>query len=154
LGKTEFVLLSGYNPRAVIAACRALTSAAAPFSIIARGAEDSIRLTRYRDRVEAEVHASELDLAELCNALAQVRAKSRADRLVLLPTAEGLNRFALRNREAIERAANCLLPYLPPLRPCLSRAGPSRRSRAPSSLPPAGAVTPTSFEIVRISSDL
>ncbi len=104
-----FVIVSGFNDRAVLAACRALTRASLPFAVVSRGEGDPIELTRYRDRICARI-SWKLELGELTGALRCVRERLGVDRLVLLPSSEYLNRFALEHREILQGELNCDLP--------------------------------------------
>ncbi len=108
--KTAFGVISGYNGRAVLSACRTLQARGALFGIVARGTGDAIHRTRYRTQVGAEIHSQDLDLESLTAALVSVRVKLAADRLVVLPSAEYLNRFLLTHRTHLEREAGCVLP--------------------------------------------
>jgi hypothetical protein len=108
--KTAFGIISGYNGRAVLAACRSLQARGAQFGIVARGAGDAIRQSRYRARIGAEIHSQDLELEALTESLARLRTALGAGRLVVLPTAEYLNRFLLTHRAHLEREAGCVLP--------------------------------------------
>lgn len=107
---TGFAVLSGFNLRAVVAACRSFERAGAKYAVVARGDADPILRTRYGARTGAWIHPQRLDIPELLRALGLVRAKLAVDRLVLLPTAEYSNRFFLKHREVFEREAATVLP--------------------------------------------
>lgn len=95
---------SGANERAVVAICRAFARRGLRCAIVARPGPDPIRLTRYHRWIEAERHSDGLDLDDLLRCVQAVAARHPGERLVLLPTAESVNRLVLRHREAFERA--------------------------------------------------
>jgi hypothetical protein len=97
-----FLVFSGYNQRAVIAFLRVLERHGIEYGIVAAGQDDSILLSAYRQRV-IEVRSStvlEMDFMAKTIAGAANRFSDRA--LILAPSTEALNRFALVNRTAFE----------------------------------------------------
>ena len=107
---TGFVVLSGFNLRAVLAICRSFERSGAAYAVLARGDDDPILRTRYRRRVAAWIHPVRLDIPELLQAFGRARVKLGVDRLVLLPTAEYSNRLFLEHRARLEGEAATFLP--------------------------------------------
>lgn len=98
------LILSGYNLRAVIALCRRATAAAIPFHVIAQNDRDPILLTGYRTRVFETRVSAQLDLATVVEWIRRLRSAHGYSSIVLAPSTEFFNRFALLHRRAIEEA--------------------------------------------------
>ncbi len=107
--RKAFVVISGFNDRAVLAVCRALTRSKLPFGVISRGRTDMIESTAYAVRICARMSRI-LEIEELTAVLRMARKRLAVDRLVLLPSAEYLNRFALHHRDILARECACDLP--------------------------------------------
>ena len=102
-GERHFIF-SGANERALVALCRAFARRGQACSIAARPGPDPIRYTRYRAWIEAERSDDALDLADMLRCVRRIVARHPAQRLIFLPTAESVNRWVLRHREAFEQA--------------------------------------------------
>lgn len=105
------LIFSGYNPRAVIAFCRVAHRCGVPFGIMARSSSDPILRSKYAGRVVGVRSKQTLAMTEIGRSLIEAREAMRTERLVLLPSTESLNRFALKNREALS-ALGCDLPLV------------------------------------------
>ncbi len=92
------LIFSGYNERAVIALCRELSAARAPFSVIAASARDPIFRTAYRAAVHAIRTVAALDADDLDRCLQRVQSRHPASRYVIAPTSEFLNQHVLTHR--------------------------------------------------------
>ncbi|WP_434027917.1 hypothetical protein [[Pseudomonas] boreopolis] len=100
----RFVMFSGANERALVALCRAFARRGLSCSIAARPGPDPIRHTRYRAWIEAERGSDQLELQDLLRCVRAIAARHPGRRLLLLPTAESVNRLALRHRAEFEQA--------------------------------------------------
>lgn len=92
------LIFSGYNERAVIALCRELSAARAPFSVIASGGHDPIFRTAYRASVQAIRSVTALDADDLDRCLRRVQSRHPASGYVIAPTSEFLNQHVLTHR--------------------------------------------------------
>lgn len=99
--KSSLIVFSGYNTRAVIALCRHLRKRNLSAIIVASGDRDPILVTDYKDWVFLQRDSQKLELKDFRGILHQARAVSGADRLVVVPTTEFLNRFLLTHRSAL-----------------------------------------------------
>jgi len=99
-----FLILSGYNQRALTAFCRKLSAMQAPFYIIASGKEDFIYQTRYKNKVKALRKKNDLVWDDLLQAINNVRRQSREQELVYCPSSEYANHFVLQNRRALSES--------------------------------------------------
>jgi len=109
--KRAVMLISGYNPRAVVAFCRWATQHKVSFHIIASGKEDPILLTKYADQVEIIRGTKALEADDILHWVKKVFQLYGYDRLVVLPTTEYFNRFLLKNREVLE-SEGCIIPLV------------------------------------------
>jgi len=107
-----FLLISGNNYRALIALCRRLTRRGIPFYVIARSATDQLYRTQYRKQIRATLDEVELSVAVLTNVIAAITREHTIDELIILPTAEHLNRFLLDNRPALEAPGRFVIPLV------------------------------------------
>lgn len=101
MSSTCVLLFSGYNNRAVLAFVRTLEQYAVGYAIIARNANDPIFHTRYRDRVAHTRTSAILDLGLLQNCVDIAKAACAAERVLIAPSTEALNRFLLEQRDAL-----------------------------------------------------
>lgn len=91
------VIFSGYNFRAVIAICRYLVMCENQAYIIANGKNDPIYDTKYKNWVVCCREENILNALELNKYFLDILNKSRANRLLIMPTSEYLNRFLLQH---------------------------------------------------------
>lgn len=101
---TGVLVLSGYNPRAVLAFCRWAESRSVPYHVVARDESDPIVLTDYRNRVLTTRSRQRLDVKDLKRWTQAALATGSHQRLLLLPSTEALNRFALTHRQVLHSA--------------------------------------------------
>ncbi|MBN8486619.1 MAG: hypothetical protein J0M20_02635 [Burkholderiales bacterium] len=96
--------LSGYNQRAVVALCRDSAARGVPLYLAANGATDPILRTSYAERVLVTREQPALTLDALLDWIGTLRRQHRHTRVMIAPSSEFLNRFALRHRAALEDA--------------------------------------------------
>jgi hypothetical protein len=94
------LIFSGYNVRAVIALCRLIKSGGQRACIIARDKSDPIFKTEYSQWVYYTRNTPKLDIALFCE-IRRCLIELVTSGLVLMPTSEYLNRFALGNQSAL-----------------------------------------------------
>lgn len=109
--KKAVLVFSGFNPRAVIAFVRTLEKNQVHYGIIARSADDRILLTKYKDKVLATRGSTDLDVPDMLSILNAAQSKLPADKYMIAPSTEALNRFLLANQSAFE-SANCEIPLV------------------------------------------
>ncbi|MGC3983326.1 MAG: hypothetical protein QM777_00590 [Pseudorhodoferax sp.] len=109
----HFLILSGANERAIVAACRDLRSDGIGFSIIARPRQDPVARSFLSAHVVATRSQDALDVDDLVQTILAVRHRLPA-RLIYLPASEALNRLVLQHRERLTRECSLEIP-LPPL---------------------------------------
>ena len=102
--KRAFLILSGYNTRALTAFMRRLSAMNVPFYIIAAYEKDFIFYTKYKKHVRAIRRKKDLLWPDLLSAIRQVRQNSAEEELVLCPSSEYINHFALRHRMQLSEA--------------------------------------------------
>jgi hypothetical protein len=100
--KKAFIIMSGYNTRALTAFCRKLTYLHEPFYIIASGKDDFIFYTAYRRNVAAIRAQKDLDWNDFKQAFSRIKHSARQDEFILCPSSEYLNNFALEKREKLK----------------------------------------------------
>lgn len=105
------LLLSGYNPRAVIAFCRWATQVGVHFHIIASGKKDPILLTKYAAQVDIIRESKVLSIDQFLIWVKTVFERYDYHQVLILPTTEYFNRFILRYRADLENAG-CILPLV------------------------------------------
>ena len=105
------LLLSGYNPRAVIAFCRWASQRKMQFHLIASGKNDPILLSKYADNVAITRKSKELKILDLISWVNEIMKSYGYQRVLILPSTEYFNRFLLKNRVALENAG-CILPIV------------------------------------------
>lgn len=96
---TRYVIFSGANERAIIASCRYFISNKIRFSIISRPAGDKVTSTSYRRYIHAIRKQDELDIEDMLHCVKEITKKFPTDKLMLLPTAESINRIYLNFRQ-------------------------------------------------------
>lgn len=106
-----FLILSGYNQRAVVAFCREATRLNVPFYIIAKSDEDSILKTSYKEKVLAIRSKKMLDKSDMDACIERLKTETKHTDFVILPSSEFLNRFFLDNRAYYE-AKSCFIPLV------------------------------------------
>lgn len=109
--KNLILIFTGYNDRATVAFLRTLDSYKLPYAIIASSEEDRIFLTKYKNHVLAVRKSTPLVLSDLMESIAVVQKKIKADRYLIMPSTEALNRFVLDHRDFF-RGKNCELPLV------------------------------------------
>ncbi|PNS10219.1 hypothetical protein COO59_18435 [Mixta theicola] len=100
----RFVIFSGANERAIIAACRYFTRHKQMFSIIARPDADKIKLTSFKKNIACTRSCATLDVSDLLRHIAVLKHCYPGERLIYLPTAESINRILLAYRKQFEQA--------------------------------------------------
>lgn len=94
------LIFSGYNVRAVIAICRLLKAGGLEALIVARDSADPIFKTDYAAWVCFTRHQPALDIALFTEVRSCIKQYDECE-LVLMPTSEYLNRFALNNQSLL-----------------------------------------------------
>ncbi|WP_168928978.1 ATP-grasp domain-containing protein [Paenibacillus dokdonensis] len=97
--KKAFIIISGFNPRAVIALCRVFTEYSLPFYIIALSPEDPITFSSYQLNIKWIRSDQKLNLDELLKAIGYIKESLDLDEVIVVPSSEGLNRFLLSYRQ-------------------------------------------------------
>jgi len=108
---TLSIVFSGFNQRAVIAYLRTLEANDLPYAIIAKSNKDTIFLTEYKGSVVKTRKSVPLVLDDLIASIAAVKKKITADRYLIIPSAEALNRFLLENRSEFKKL-KCIIPLV------------------------------------------
>ena len=101
--KTNIVIFSGYNQRAIIAFLRTLDESNLTCFIIASSKDDPIFFTKYRKDVSAIREKRELDMDDILKCLNSVKNKLSKKDYVVMPTTEALIRFFLDNGELFKK---------------------------------------------------
>ena len=109
--KNAVLLISGYNPRAVIAFCRWAAQRDVPFHMIASGKTDSVWLTKYSEHVAITRESQELSVKVFLPWVNTIIQRYGYQKLVILPTTEYFNRFLLNNRAILEDEG-CIIPLV------------------------------------------
>lgn len=109
----HFLILSGANERAIVAACRNLLTEGVGFSIIARPIKDPIIGSFLAPYIVAERTSDALDIEDLITTLDRVRHQLPS-RLIYLPASEALNRLVLAHRGRLETEAGLEIPLPSP----------------------------------------
>ena len=100
--KQAVLILSGYNIRAVIAFCRWATQHEINYHIIAKGKDDPIFLTSYKNNVFLTRNTSHLCSKDFYSWYTILCNRYNYQRIIILPSSEYLNRFLLKYRSNIE----------------------------------------------------
>ena len=105
------LLLSGYNPRAVIAFCRWATQHNVHFHLIASGKRDPVFLTEYANQVEIIRETKDLNIDLFLAWIKTLVERYEYQQVLILPSTEYFNRFILKNRADLE-GAGCIVPLV------------------------------------------
>lgn len=105
----HFLILSGANERAIVAACRSLIADGVGFSIIARPLKDPLLRSHLRPHIVATREQDALNVDDLICTLQSVRDQL-PDRLLYLPASEALNRLVLSHRARLETECRLEIP--------------------------------------------
>lgn len=95
------IIFSGWNNRAIVAFCRFCTERDIFFGIIAKGNDDPILLTKYKDNVLLKRNNPSIN-ADLFSELYEVCQAKGFFNPVIIPSTEYLNRILLEKRKEIE----------------------------------------------------
>lgn len=107
-----FIIFSGYNNRAVLSICRTCTQMKINYFVIAHRELDDLSKTQYKTKIVDYLNIPSLDAQEIKNILTKIKTTYHISKLIILPTAEYLNRFLLDNREELEHQNLCLIPLV------------------------------------------
>lgn len=99
--KNTPIIISGWNVRAVLAFSRFCSKRNIPIGIVAKGEDDPILLTEYRNNVILKRIRSAIDL-DLFTELYSICQSKGYFNPVIVPSTEYLNRLLLENRTEIE----------------------------------------------------
>ncbi|MBM7704473.1 hypothetical protein [Metabacillus iocasae] len=105
------IVFSGFNQRAVISCLRTLHKNNIDYAIIAKSEEDRIFLTDYKNEVRAIRQSIQLNKEDLIESIKEVQRKKNADKYIIAPSTEALNRFLLQNRAEFEEN-RCIIPLV------------------------------------------
>lgn len=89
------IVFSGFNQRAIISFLRTLEKNKIMYAIIAAGSEDSILQTEYAKKVISIRQKIKLDQCDLLNSLKKVKRAVKANKYLIAPSTEALNRYLL-----------------------------------------------------------
>lgn len=109
--KKILVIFSGYNQRAVIAFLRILKINNVSDYCIVAIENDDIFKTEYRDKVIITRKSKELTKDSFTWMLNEIKDRTGAEQLTIVPSTEGLIRFVLDNREAFLNIG-CSIPVV------------------------------------------
>lgn len=98
------VVFSGYNQRAVVAFLRTLEQKGLQYAVVASSKQDTIFLTEYAKNVLATRKQKALHLQDILDSIEQVRQRLKAERYVIAPSTEALNRYLLENEAELNKA--------------------------------------------------
>lgn len=102
-----FVLLSGWNNRAIVAFSRFCKKRKLPFVIVTKGDDDPIEMTDYKNNVLFKRTSRTITL-ETFSKIRILLAEQGFTKPVIVPSTEFLNRFLLSNRAIIEEMGFCI----------------------------------------------
>lgn len=105
------LIFSGYNQRAIVAFLRTLEVNNVRYGIIAASTDDNIFLTDYSHKVYATRKKKQLNIEDLSDCIYEAKDNLGADRCLIAPSTEALNRFLIDNRQIFE-SINCELPLV------------------------------------------
>lgn len=112
MNKEELIIIfSGFNQRAVIAFIRTLILNQLPFVIIARSKEDAILNSIYKNNVCYIRNSIKLEIDEILECIEVLNRKNIAQRYIIMPSTEALNRYLLKNKNILEEL-NCRIPLV------------------------------------------
>lgn len=100
----HILIFSGYNPRAIVAFLRTLEKLKLPYYIVAKGQDDFIFKTEYREKVIVQRRSPQLEIHNFIEILSSVKEILGKGSLFIAPTSEALNRFLIENRQILEEA--------------------------------------------------
>jgi len=109
--KRTILIFTGYNQRAIVAFLRTIEPLNIPYVLVARNNDDTIFLTEYANKVIKTRTTDELKLTELLHMLVDIRVQTQSGSLWIAPSTEYLNRFLLKNKNALE-AQNFIIPLV------------------------------------------
>lgn len=110
-GIQRYIIFTGANERAVIAACRYFRKSGIEFSLIGRPGKDKIRYTKYKSELHAIRNMDYLDIQDMANCISVIKNLFKDDELIYLPTAESVNRVIMSERKMFDLAGlRCHLP--------------------------------------------
>jgi SAM-dependent methyltransferase len=99
------LIISGFNQRAIISFCRFANENSIDFYIVAKDKNDTILLSNYRNRI-VDIREK---LSITLNDFEKWKREINKKEIVILPSAEYLNRFILENRKFLENI-NYIIP--------------------------------------------
>jgi len=105
------LIFTGFNQRAVIAFLRTLTKNEQPYALIAKSKSDTILLSEYKSHVYAIRNKVELDLSDIINCINEVKQKLPAEKYLIAPSTEALNRFILKHHQKFNEI-KCITPLV------------------------------------------
>lgn len=100
--KNSILILSGFNPRGIIAFCRFCKKNKIVFYIVASGPEDNIHQTDYKKNIIYTREGLELNIKHFLKYKREIENKKNGKKVVILPSSEYLNRFLLDNKAKLE----------------------------------------------------
>ena len=110
LDKT-IIIFSGFNQRAVVAFLRTLKAKRLSYAIIAKSNDDTIFQTDYKTNVLTTRKSVPLVFDDLLARIKEVQKKMKANKYVIAPSSEALNRFLLQRRMNFEDLG-CEIPLV------------------------------------------
>jgi len=100
----RFVIFSGANERAIIAACRHFQHNGSKVSIIGVPGVDKLNFSRFYKLIDVLRTKNELDAVDMLASVTELVALYPYEKLVYLPTTESINRIILNNRNDFSTA--------------------------------------------------
>jgi len=107
----RIVIFSGFNQRAIIAFLRTLEKNQLEYSIIALSSNDPILTTSYKNKVDCIRNCISLDFIDIKNCIDIIKQKTNAEKYIIAPSTEALNRFLLKHRAEFEEMG-CIIPLV------------------------------------------
>ncbi|MFC3285528.1 hypothetical protein [Litchfieldella rifensis] len=105
------IVFSGFNQRAVISFLRTLEEVNVPYGIIAHSNHDSIYQTSYKEKILAVRDCKYLDFFDMMGKIKILQSRMQAEKYVIAPSTEALNRVLLDNQDALLEAG-CEVPLV------------------------------------------
>jgi predicted ATP-grasp superfamily ATP-dependent carboligase len=109
--KSVFIVFSGYNQRAVVAFLRTLSACKVDFAVVAASKDDTILASAYGKKVCDVRTDPGLSRAGFMKSLKKAKKAVKADRYVIAPSTEALNRFLIANKSFLEKNG-CEVPLV------------------------------------------
>jgi len=103
------IIFTGFNQRACIAFIRTLCKNNIPFAIIPKSLDDTIFLTDYATNIFAVRETEKLEIDDILNTINMVKRHFGADKYLIAPSSEALNRFLSANRNIFIKN-DCIIP--------------------------------------------